>query len=158
VLVERAEWIELTSEALPVADVLSWVVQPDCGAVDLFCGTVRDHSDGRPNVERLEYEAYEAQVVPKLQELVAEARRRWPLIGRLAVLHRTGPLSVGEISVVVAVSTPHRAEAFDAARWCIDTLKATAPIWKREVWHDGADWGLCDHELTDAAEASPGAR
>ena len=153
---DQGEWIELTTEPLPVTAVLGWVVQPGCGAVDVFCGTVRDHSDGRPGVEHLEYEAYEAQVVPKLQEVAAEARRRWPQIGRLAFLHRTGILSVGEISVVVAVSTPHRAEAFDATRWCIDTLKATAPIWKREVWEDGADWGLCAHELTDATERGPG--
>jgi molybdopterin synthase catalytic subunit len=157
VQVDRAEWIELTGEPLPVAEVLAWVVQPGCGAVDVFCGTVRDQSEGRRGVERLEYEAYEPLVVPRLEELALEARRRWPEIGRLALLHRIGPLAVGETSVVVAVSTPHRDSAFDATRWCIDTLKATVPIWKREIWEDGADWGLCAHELTDVGDAgSPG--
>lgn len=155
---ERADWIELTTGPLPVAEILAWIVQPECGAVDLFCGTVRDHSEGRPDVQRLEYEAYEAHVLPALREVAGEARRRWPQIGRVALVHRTGVLSVGEIAVIVAVSTPHRAEAFEATRWCIDTLKATAPIWKREVWGGGADWGLCDHELTEAAEPGAGAR
>jgi molybdopterin synthase catalytic subunit len=136
-----------------VGEVFAWVVQPGCGAIDVFCGTVRDHSEGRPGVQSLEYEAYEALVVPRFTEIAFEARRRWPEIGRLALLHRIGRLEVGEISVVIAVSTPHRAEAFEATRWCIDTLKATVPIWKREVWADGSDWGLDAHELTDVSDA-----
>jgi molybdopterin synthase catalytic subunit len=156
--VDRAEWIELTERPLPVAEVLAWVVQPGCGAVDVFCGTVRDHSNDRRGVERLEYEAYELLVVPRLGEIALEARRRWPEIGRLALMHRIGPLAVGEVAVVVAVSTPHRADAFDATRWCIDTLKATVPIWKREIWQDGADWGLGAHELTDVGDAGSTSR
>ncbi len=154
---DRADWIELTEAPLPVAEALAWVVQPGCGAVDVFCGTVRDHSEGRRSVERLEYEAYEPLVVPRFKEIAHEARRRWPEIGRLVVLHRIGSLAVGETSVVIAVSTPHRSSAFDATRWCIETLKATVPIWKRELWEDGADWGLGTHELTDVGDAgSPG--
>jgi molybdopterin synthase catalytic subunit len=152
------EWIELSREPIAVPEVLAWVIQPGCGAVDLFCGTVRDHSEGRPGVEVLEYEAYETVVVPRFTEIAHEARRRWPEIGRLAIMHRVGRLAVGEISVVVAVSTPHRATAFNAIRWCIDTLKATVPIWKREVWDDGADWGLDAHELTDVADAGSAGR
>jgi molybdopterin synthase catalytic subunit len=151
--VDRAEWIELTREPLPVAAVLAWLVQPGCGALDVFCGTVRDHSEDRRGVERLEYEAYEPLVVPRLQEIADEARRRWPEIGRLALLHRIGPLVVGETSVVTAVSTPHRDSAFGATRWCIDTLKATVPIWKREIWQDGDDWGLGAHHLSDVGDA-----
>lgn len=150
---DRGEWIELSESPLPVAEVLAWVVQPGCGAVDIFCGTVRDHSEGRPGVLGLEYEAYEPLVAPRLEEIASEARRRWPDIGRLALLHRIGPLAVGETSVVVAVSTPHRDHAFEATRWCIDTLKATVPIWKREIWDGGADWGLCAHELSDVGDA-----
>jgi len=152
-MVERNDWVELCDRPIQVADILSWVAQPGCGAIDIFCGTVRDHSEGRPGVEKLEYEAYESVVAPKLIEIALEARRRWADIGRLAMVHRTGPLTVGEISVVVAVSTPHRAESFEATRWCIDTLKATVPIWKREIWEGGEDWGLCAHELSDVADS-----
>jgi molybdopterin synthase catalytic subunit len=147
--VEKVDWIELTEQPLPVAEVLAWVIQPGCGAIDLFCGTVRDRSEDRQGVETLEYEAYESFVVPRLEEIAREARLRWPEIGRLAFLHRVGALTVGEISVVVAVSTPHRAEAFDSVRWSIDTLKTTVPIWKREIWKDGTDWGLGAHELPE---------
>ena len=148
-----SDWIELRASELPVAEVISWMPEPGCGAFDCFCGTVRDHSEGRRGVERLEYEAYEPAVVTRLDQIAAEARRRWPEIGRLALLHRIGPLEVGEVSVVVAVSTPHRHESFEATRFCIDTLKATVPIWKREIWEGGEDWGLCAHELTDVSES-----
>jgi molybdopterin synthase catalytic subunit len=150
--VDQANWIELTRAPLPVAQILTWLVQPGCGAIDVFCGTVRDHSDGRRGVEMLEYEAYESQVIPRLEEIAGEARRRWPEIGRLALLHRIGPLVVAEVSVVTAVSTPHRDSAFGATRWCIDTLKATVPIWKREKWDGGGDWGLGASELTDVGD------
>jgi molybdopterin synthase catalytic subunit len=156
--VERDDWIELTAGPISLAEVTAWVNRPDCGAIDVFCGTVRDHSEGRPGVERLEYEAYESEVVHRLDAIAAEARRRWPEIGRVALLHRTGLLEVGEVSVMVAVSTPHRAEAFEAARWCIDTLKETVPIWKREHWSDGADWATDAHELREIGETHEVAR
>jgi len=134
------DWTAITSDELPIAEVSAWVVQPYCGAYVVFAGTVRDHAEGREGVVSLEYEAYAEQAEARLQELAAEARRKWPDIGRIALLHRVGELGLGEVSVVVAVSTPHRAESFDAARWCIDTLKVTLPVWKRETWADGADW------------------
>lgn len=112
-----------------------------------FAGTVRDHAEGRPGVSLLEYEAYETEVEPRLEALAGEARRLWPVLGRLVLLHRTGPLQVEETAVLVVASAPHRAEAFEAARWCIDTLKATVPIWKRETWRDGVDWGTCAHDV-----------
>jgi molybdopterin synthase catalytic subunit len=108
----------------------------------LFSGTARDHAEGRPGVERLEYEAYESQVVPRLGAVAEEARARWPDLGRIALLHRTGVLEVGEAAVVVVVSAPHRAEAFAGARFCIDALKQSVPIWKRETWSGGESWGL----------------
>lgn len=151
---EGADWVELTDGPIPVDDVLAWVKMPGCGAIDVFCGTVRDHSEGRAGVERLEYEAYESEVVERLGAIATAARRRWPAIGRVALLHRTGVLEIGEISVVVAVSTPHRAEAFEATRWCIDTLKQSAPIWKREHWEGGADWAADAHELQEIDQPS----
>ena len=135
------DWLALTSERLPVEVASAWAVRDDCGAVVTFSGTVRDHAEGRVGVESLDYEAYEAEVVPRLAALAAEARRQWPTIGRVALLHRTGHLNVGETSVVVVVSAPHRGEAFEAARFAIDTLKTTVPIWKKENWPGGSEWG-----------------
>lgn len=145
--VDGDDWLALADEPLPVATAHDWAVRPGCGAVVLFSGTVRDHADGRSGVSLLEYEAYEEQVVPKLAGIAAALREKWPTAGRVALLHRVGPLGVGDVSVVVAVSAPHRPEAFEAARYGIDTLKATVPIWKRETWDGGVDWGTCAHDV-----------
>lgn len=126
---------------MPVGAAYDWAVRPDCGAVVLFSGTVRDHADGRIGVEQLEYEAYEVMVERRFADIAAEARRRWPTVGRVALIHRIGLIAVGESAVVAVVSAPHRPEAFEAARFAIDTLKASAPIWKRETWSEGSDWG-----------------
>jgi len=138
-------WLGITDRVLPVATAYEWCVSPDCGAVVLFSGTVRDHSvddDGRRDgVEQLTYEAYEEQVLRSFAAIEDEMRRRWPQAGRLVLLHRTGVVLLGESSVLAVVAAPHRPEAFEAARYAIDALKASAPIWKHEVWADGADWG-----------------
>lgn len=144
------EWIGLSESALPLDRVLDWVGRPDCGGIVLFSGTARDHSQGRRAVTVLEYEAYEEQVAPRLAALVDEARARWPDIGRVALLHRVGQVEIGESAVVAAVSAPHREEAFAAARFCIDGLKATVPIWKRETWEGGESWGLEAQHISDA--------
>lgn len=125
---------------MPIGEAYDWAVRPDCGAVVLFSGTTRDHADGRDGVTSLTYEAYEEQVTEKFAEIVSELRRRWPTAGRVVMLHRVGTLGLGESSVVVAVSAPHRPEAFEAARYGIDALKASAPIWKHETWSGGSDW------------------
>ena len=135
-------WLGLTNEALRVGQAVDWAVLPNCGAVVLFSGTARDHAEGRDGVERLEYEAYDRYVVPKLEEIAEQMRRRWSALGRIVLLHRVGVVKLGESSVVVAASSPHRPEAFAAARYGIDSLKATVPIWKRETWADGESWGL----------------
>ncbi len=128
------------SRCRPVS-VYDWAVRPDCGAVVVFSGTVRDHAEGRAGVRASKYEAYEEQVVPRASTPSRpRPGARWPTTGRVALLHRTGPLELGESSVVVAVSAPHRGEAFEAARFGIDTLKASVPIWKRETWAGGAEW------------------
>src|SRR6478735_9217712 len=121
------DWIGLSDEPLPLEAAAAWAVLPRCGAVVTFSGTARDHSTGRPGVERLEYEAYEEHVVGRLAEIADGARRRWPELGRLVLLHRIGVVPIGEAAVVVVASAPHRAEAFEAARHGIDTRKATAP-------------------------------
>ena len=143
-------WIGVTDEVLPVDRALVWVSRPECGGIVTFCGTVRDHSEGRPGVTALDYEVYPEQAISRLEQVAAVARDRWPMVGRLVLLHRVGRLEVGEVSVVVVASTPHRAEAFDVARYCIDTLKRTVPIWKRETWEHGTDWSVCAHDIEDA--------
>jgi molybdopterin synthase catalytic subunit len=135
------DWIGLSGAPLPTDQATTWVVRPDCGGVVVFVGTVRDHAEGRPGVVALDYEAYAEQAEPRMAAVAAEARARFAGVGRIALLHRTGPLAVTEAAVVVAVSALHRAEAFEAARFCIDTLKATVPIWKKESWAGGEDWG-----------------
>jgi molybdopterin synthase catalytic subunit len=140
---------------LPVDDAWKWASLADCGAIVTFCGTVRDRSDGRPGVTSLEYEVYVEHVVPRLGEVAAAARVRWPEIGRLALLHRVGRLDIGDVSVVVVASTPHRSEAFAAAQFCIDTLKHTVPIWKRETWAGGSDWVVCAQEAEEPAILGP---
>lgn len=145
-------WTGLSDGPLPVEAASGWVVRPGCGAVVVFSGTARDHSEGRPGVHRLEYEAYEQQVVPRLDAVAAAARARWPSLGRLALLHRVGEVAVGEAAVVVAVSAPHRHDAFDAARFAIDTLKSTVPIWKREDWAGGSSWGLEPQHLVEVED------
>jgi molybdopterin synthase catalytic subunit len=145
------DWLGLTDSVLPIGDAYDWAVRPDCGAIVLFSGTVRDHADGRRDVEHLTYEAYEEQVVPRLEALAAETRVRWPEVGRIVLLHRTGQLELGESSVVAVVSAPHRPEAFAAARFAIDALKATVPIWKHEVWAGGGEWGTGASELSEVS-------
>ena len=152
---EGDDWVGLGDGPLPIARAGEWVVLPSCGAVVVFSGTSRDHSEGRPGVKSLTYEAYAEQVAPRLQAIVDHARKRWPDLGRMVVLHRVGDVSVGESSVVVAVSAPHRDSAFGAARFGIDTLKSTVPIWKREVWKDGADWALDAHPIENIGSVSP---
>ena len=146
------DWIALTSEPLPVDIAYQWAVRPDCGGVVLFSGTVRDHADGRTGVTLLSYEAYAEQVEPRFAAIADDTRKRWPDVGRIAILHRVGDLELCESSVVVVVSAPHRGEAFDAARHCIDTLKETAPIWKKETWDGGSDWGTRAKDVAEIGE------
>lgn len=145
------DWIALTEEPLPVTEATTWATTPSSGAVVTFLGVVRDHSEGRPGVTGLTYEAYDEVARARMGEIAEEVRRRWPAIERLALLHRTGKLELSEPSVAVVMSSPHRPEAFEAARFAIDTLKETVPIWKREHWAGGDDWGLCAHDARPVA-------
>ena len=145
------DWVALSAEVLPLERLATWPVVPRCGAVVVFAGTVRDHSEGRPGIVSLEYEAYEDVALRTMNSIAQELRQRWPALGRVALLHRTGPLALTDVSVVVAVSAPHRPESFDAARFAIDTIKARVPIWKRESWKGGSAWGLDVHPLAETA-------
>lgn len=142
------DWVGLTTDPLSVGAAADWVGVPSCGAVVVFSGLVRDHAEGTSGVTHIDYEAWAEQVEPRLAALAAEARTRWPGIGRVVLWHRQGTVSLSESSVVVAVSAPHRGEAFAAAEWCIDTLKATVPIWKREHWPGGSEWARAAQHIT----------
>lgn len=131
--------IEIIESPIDHAAVTERVRSNRAGAVCTFLGTVREITGGRRTVA-LSYEAYPEMALKKLAELEDEARRRWPVI-ELALVHRVGELDLGEVSVIVAVSCPHRADAFEACRWLIDTLKDVVPIWKKENWEDGGqEW------------------
>jgi molybdopterin synthase catalytic subunit len=146
-----ADWLALTEAPLPVEAVVTWATTPGAGAVVSFLGTVRDHSEGREGVVGLEYEAYREEALRVFAEIAADARKRWPEVDRIGLLHRTGALALSDVSVAVIVSAPHRPEAFAAARHCIDTLKESAPIWKREHWADGSDWALGEQPIRPVA-------
>ena len=145
-------WLAITTSEPPIAEAYQWATQPDCGAVVLFSGTARDHSEGRPGVELLAYEAYEEHLVESLQGVVAEMRKRWPDVRRVVIMHRVGEVPITESSVITVASSPHRDVAFEAARFGIDRLKATAPVWKREVWSGGESWGLDAREIEETEE------
>ena len=148
-----ADWVALSEARLPVAAAGEWIVLPSCGATVTFTGTARDHAEGRPGVHRLEYEAYEEPALARLRAIAAEVHTRWPMVGRVALLHRTGVVELGDAAVVVAVSAPHRGEACDAARFGIDELQRTVPIWKRESWDGGESWGLEAQHLTEVGQS-----
>lgn len=151
---EGVDWIALLATPLPTEAAVAWATTPASGAVVCFLGVVRDHADGRRGVVGLGYEAYEAEAARVLGEIAAEARVRWPDVSRVALLHRTGELALSEPSVAVVVSSPHRDEAFAAARFCIDTLKESAPIWKREHWSDGSDWSPAEQPIRAVGPSS----
>ncbi len=131
--------IALTDQPIDVAAALRAAEDPAAGAVNAFVGTIRDHSDGR-RVVRLHYEAYDAMALHQLRRVAEQAREKWPMLARVVVIHRKGTLEIGDVAVVVAVSTPHRAESFAACQFIIDTLKQVVPIWKKEEYEDGTTW------------------
>ncbi|HZT82679.1 MAG TPA: molybdenum cofactor biosynthesis protein MoaE [Gemmataceae bacterium] len=131
--------VRLTTEPIDYHALTEQVRRPDCGAVVTFLGTVRDLTDGRVTVA-LDYEAYPGMAEKMMAEIEQETRARWP-VGEMVLVHRLGHMEVGEVSVAVAVSCPHRAQAFEACRHAIDRLKELVPIWKKENWADGStEW------------------
>ncbi len=133
-----ASFVKLQRERIVPHDIVPKLEHPEDGAIVIFDGVVRNHSRGR-ETKYLEYEAYEPMARKQLEQLADEARRKFA-IRNVAVVHRLGRLEIGESSVLIAVFSAHRAAAFDACRWLIDTLKKTVPIWKKEFFADGAVW------------------
>jgi len=113
-------------------------MSPQSGGIDVFIGTVRNATKGKA-VLRLEFEAYEPMALAEMEKIVKQAFEKWP-VQKVLIHHRTGVLEVGEVPVIIAVSAAHRAAAFDACRYIIDTLKQTVPIWKKEIFEDGEVW------------------
>lgn len=130
--------IKITEETLNVQTCVDWVSAPECGGIDVFIGMVRSATKGKA-VVRLEFEAYESMALKEMRKIAAQAMQQWP-VHKMLVHHRVGTLAIGEIPVIIAVSSAHRDAAFDACRYAIDTLKQTVPIWKKEVFEDGEVW------------------
>jgi molybdopterin synthase catalytic subunit len=132
------DFFELTTEPIEVGQVARRVVLPECGATVTLDGYAREWTKGRRTLY-LVYEAYNSMALTEMQRLGAEAHKRFD-IAHIGIVHRTGRLDIGETSVVIAVSAPHRQAAFQACEWAIKELKRTVPIWKKEVYEDGEDW------------------
>jgi len=138
-------YVAVVAEVLSVEATIDWATLPQCGAVVTFTGVVREYSTeraGRPagGVVSIDYQAYESVARVRLIEIADAARERWPGIGRIALLHRVGSVRLGEASVLVCVSSGHRVDAFLAAQFCIDVLKACVPVWKLEQRAGISDW------------------
>ena len=129
---------EITDQPISLESLVNTVTRPSSGAIATFLGVVRERTRGR-QVRYLEYEAYREMAIPKMREIAEEIRRKWE-VDEIAMVHRIGHLQIGEASVAIAVSAPHRHQALAACAYAIDRLKETVPIWKKEVWTDGEEW------------------
>ena len=143
----------LTHDPIPTDEILTSVKSPEDGALCAFDGFVRNHSRGRRTLY-LEYEAYEPMALAKIREIGAHIRDHYS-IRRLAIVHRLGRLEIGDTSVLIVVASAHRAAAFDACRYAIDTLKRTVPIWKKEFFADGAVWADGDFPSSPPGQSIP---
>ena len=143
------DFFELTTEPIDVGSVARRVVLPECGATVTLDGFAREWTKGK-RTKYLVYEAYDEMALSEMQRLGAEAHKRFD-IAHIGIVHRTGKLEIGETSVVISVSAPHRKAAFEACEWAIHELKRTVPIWKKEVYADGEEWALAtdDTDNTD---------
>lgn len=137
--------VRVQEQPLDLAELIRAVEDSSAGAIVTFAGVVRDHHEGK-RVTAIGYEAYGEMAEAKMRQIAAEVRQRWPDC-RIALVHRTGKLEIGEASVLIALSAPHRAEAFDACEYAIDTLKQVVPIWKKEAYEGGEAWLEHEHRL-----------
>jgi molybdopterin synthase catalytic subunit len=128
----------VTAERLDPQEAIAAVEDPAAGAIDIFLGVVRNENKGR-DVAYLEYEAYPEMAEKVMADLAEEAKERFGLL-HCSVMHRTGRLEIGETSLVVAISSAHRAASFEGGRWFVDEIKKRVPVWKKEVWTDGEEW------------------
>lgn len=129
---------EISKEPINTQQVINKVVQREAGAITTFIGTVRELTHGKKTLYLI-YEAYEEMAVKKLEQIGREIEEKWH-DARVAITHRVGRLDITDIAVVIAVSTPHRADAYEANRYAIERIKEIVPIWKKEHWEDGEKW------------------
>jgi molybdopterin synthase catalytic subunit len=148
--------LALVAAPIAVDPLIAWATTPGIGAVVAFLGVVRDHAEGRNDVVALTYEAYEEPALQRLADVVAAVREEWPALDRVAIVHRLGRLALSETAVVAVVSSPHRGEAFAAAQACIDRVKASVPIWKKEHWSDGSDWATGSQPISALGNSALG--
>ena len=149
---ESLEWVAVSAHALRPDELSAWVTLPDCGAVVTFCGTARTTSTVAHDIVELEYDTDVDLAESRMRRVSASAHERWPAVRAIAIHHRIGTVPVREPAVVVAVSSPHRREAFEAAQFCIDAVKRTVPMWKREVWRGGSAWSQEARDIVDVHE------
>lgn len=149
--------VGIREEGASISEALAAVASPDAGGCVLFLGTVRDHAEEWGGVERLEYSAYQEMAERVLRQVAEEAAAKWPLAG-VAILHGVGNLSVGDHTVVVACSAPHRGEAFEACRYAIDEVKIRVPVWKKEVGPTGERWVGLESRPADGGRPAPQSR
>ena len=145
--------VSISSNVIDVSAILGSLYTPHSGAVDCFIGTVRNHSRGK-RVKAIEYSAYIPMAQQQMAHIESEMRRKWAL-HNVALVHRVGLMQVGEISVITAVSSAHRAEAFEACRFAIERIKADVPIWKKEFFEEGQGWVVGQHDV-DVAKGELG--
>ncbi|HEV8604259.1 MAG TPA: molybdenum cofactor biosynthesis protein MoaE [Tepidisphaeraceae bacterium] len=132
------DWIDILPTPLPTTEALHFVSSPNAGGISLFLGTTRTEKNAQGHdLLALDYEAYLEMALPQLQTLAQAARSQWPIVKQV-ILHRTGRVPLSEPSVLIAVASPHRHEAFSASRFIIDAIKADVAIWKKEIWSDGS--------------------
>jgi molybdopterin synthase catalytic subunit len=134
----EARVFEITRDPLDPRRLMEFVRRDEAGAVALFQGVVRNENLGR-RVLRLEYDAYPEMAARKMREVAEEVRTRWP-VNEIGIVHRIGRLEVGETVLLVAVSSAHRREAFEACQYAVDRIKEIVPVWKKEVWEGGEEW------------------
>jgi molybdopterin synthase catalytic subunit len=130
--------IKISDKPIDVQACIDAAQSERAGAIDVFIGMVRNHNNAK-EVVRLEFETYDIMAIKKMEELANQARERWN-IEKIVMIHRKGVLQVGDVAVVIAVSTPHRVASFEACQWLIDTLKTVVPIWKKEIYESGEEW------------------
>ena len=142
------DWIDILSTPLPTSKAIEFVSDPRAGGIALFLGTTRSEKNAQGHdLQSLDYEAYHEMAFPQLQTLAQAARSQWPIVKQV-ILHRIGRVALAEPSVLIAVASPHRHEAFSAARFIIDAIKADVAIWKKEIWSDGSGTWVQPNPIT----------
>jgi molybdopterin synthase catalytic subunit len=132
------DWIDILPTPLPTAKAIDFVSTPSAGGIAIFLGTTRSEKNAQGHdLQSLDYEAYAEMALPQLQTLAQAARSQWPIVKQV-ILHRTGRVELSQPSVLIAVASPHRHEAFAACRFIIDAIKTDVAIWKKETWSDGS--------------------